>query len=226
MEHELHLPLNSLFFLIEQQNWDEIPKAMDLFPGMAEERFEIQGFYNDSPTASTKVSALQYACKFGSSVPEKIIKCLYKSNPKQIYTKDSLYKRTALHIACMNQISYGPLRLLLKYNENAACQKDALGRLPLHYACRDPNADMKSFELLLKANLAAVNVSDTSGFLPIHVACRSNAPFQVIKKLVKIDPTTLLAKTKKGSTVTTCAKLGKCDPQCIEWLNKKLNELL
>jgi ankyrin repeat protein len=217
MGYELDLPLNSLFVLIEQRKWKDIDKAMDLFPGMGSETFDIPDFYDGK--TSSKVTALHLACKY--QAPPAVINSLYKENPRQVVLVDSKYQRTALHIAVMNGIEVKSLKSLLKYNPKATEVQDALGRLALHYACRSNEEVVKMFvESLAKAHPQGARTADSSGFLPIHVACRCNAPKSIIKLLIRLAPETVFSKTKKGSSVVSCATLGKCPDDVMKTLEK------
>jgi ankyrin repeat protein len=214
MCYELDLPLNSLFILIEQRKWKDIANAMEIFPRMGSDTFNIPDFYDGK--TSSKVTALHLACKH--QAPPVVIKSLYKENPKQLFMVDSRYQRTALHIAIMNGIEIKSLKILLQYNPLATEVQDALGRLALHYACR--TKEVKKVVSLAKVHPQGARTADASGFLPIHVACRCNVPKSIIKLLIRLAPETVFSKTNKGSSVVSCARLGKCPDDVMKMLEK------
>lgn len=84
-------------------------------------------------------------------------------------------------------------------NEEIISKKDALGRLPVHYACK--HGHLKDvIETMISLHLESLKVADVNGFLPLHVACRFGHPVSLIKFMLFKAPETVSWKTKKGNT--------------------------
>lgn len=84
-------------------------------------------------------------------------------------------------------------------NEELLKVKDALGRLPIHYACKHHHLK-EVIETMVAVNLESLKIADIQGFLPIHVACRFSHAVALIKFMLFKAPETVSWKTKKGNT--------------------------
>ena len=164
---------------------------------------KVPNFYGDATKASTDVFALHVACQY--KAPLSMIELLHSINPTAITTVDSVYKRTPLHLAAMQGASPKVVAFLLHEHTKAAAIPDALGRLPVHYSCKDKEHGELNTRLLLKAYRNGATKADTNGFLPLHVACRTGMPLETLRVLTGVAPQTIHAKTKKGSTPKSCA---------------------
>jgi ankyrin repeat protein len=196
---------NPLFALLKKEKWDRAVKEARRTPSFAKETFQVGGFYENKTSA--KINALHLAC--GLRAPPEVIQALVAVHPDAVSEVDSRYRRLPLHIAVMNGASPKTVNALLELNPKTASAKDILGRIPLHYACKEKdtqNGEQKSARHLIQSYPGGALVSDTNGFLPLHVACRCGTSLTVIRMLIQASPESMFAKTKKGSTPAICAK--------------------
>lgn len=125
------------------------------------------------------------------------------------------------------------VQLLLDQYPEGAKTKDALGRLPLHYACSH-GAPVEVVSALLDSFPGGAAIGDKNGWLALHVACRVGESPQVINELLKAYPDSIGERTNKGSTPLMCAhkhegaavgKEDKVASECVvEMLEKAMKE--
>ncbi|CAJ1966583.1 unnamed protein product [Cylindrotheca closterium] len=190
-----------LLNFIEEDRWNEADFFARTNPLEIKWTTNVPQFYEG--VKKVKVLAIHVACK--RQPPPSFLSTLYQINSKGFVKVDSVYKRTPLHVACMNVMEPTSLIKLIELCPKAAKVKDALGRLPMHYACKNPKMDSIVGDLL-KAHPGAALVKDQQGFLPIHVACRVGQSVDTIRLLISTAPESKKKKTKKGSTPYMCAK--------------------
>lgn len=187
--------------MMEEDRWNEADFFARTNPLEIKWKSAVPHFYEG--VANVKVLPIHVACK--RSPPPSFLSTLHQINSKGFLKLDSVYKRTPLHIACMNTMKPRSVMRLIEMCPKAAQVKDALGRLPMHYACKNPKMD-SIVGILLKAYPAAALVKDQQGFLPIHVACKVGQSVDTIRLLISTAPESKKKKTKKGSTPYMCAK--------------------
>jgi hypothetical protein len=200
--------LNILFLLLQERNWNEVEKRARASPGLARKSVKIAGFF--SARSASKVNALQMACSH--QPPPEVIQALHIANRKMVYKTDAIHKRSALHVAIMNQASDQTVTLLIQLHPQAVRLFDCHGRLPIHYACKinhnqNPDDCISSFMYLLQVYPESASIPDKDGFLPIHFACQSKASMiSVIRLLIRVAPESTLAQTMEGRTPVQIAR--------------------
>jgi ankyrin repeat protein len=117
--------------------------------------------------------------------------------PGQSVRKKDSNGKLPLHLACQCAAEPGVISLLLQADELASQSsflgkaailvKDQEGRIPLHYAVSNISSEV--VKLLLEADSAkkTIRIWDRYGSLALHFACRSNAPPDVIRRLLEVD---------------------------------------
>ena len=89
-------------------------------------------------------------------------------------------------------------------SERAMNTPDALGRLPIHYACKHKHLK-PAIEKLIELNPESLKKADCCGFLPSHVACRFGQTVALCKLMIFKAPETVSWKTEKGNTCSMLA---------------------
>ncbi|CAK4627072.1 hypothetical protein LEN26_019908 [Aphanomyces euteiches] len=68
------------------------------------------------------------------------------------------------------------LQASIEANEAHACDRDVMGNLPLHLACRDPHVPLSLLSLLLGAFPGACQVENHAGLIPLQLAVAHGLP--------------------------------------------------
>lgn len=99
-----------------------------------------------------------------------------------------VWKRLALHLACVHRAPVGLVEVLIEaYPDAASMPEPHSGCLPLHYACQY-RASFRVIKALLVHCSAATKAVDHHGRLPLHYAILSSCHYAIIELLVTIDP--------------------------------------
>jgi ankyrin repeat protein len=123
------------------------------------------------------------------------IETVIEAYPNALGCKESSLKRTSLHLACLHEFpSEHLIAMLLNKHPEAALEYDYLKRLPLHYACANPQ-NAAIIQLLINSSPEAAELRDGQGWLPLHVACHYEADFAVIQLLLQANPDAVIALT-------------------------------
>ena len=207
--------MNPLVEALLVKDWDNADYHAQKGRIFTQRLVEVPNFYNG---VNAEVFPLHVACQYGA--PSKTIELLHSIFPMALTMVDSKYKRSPLHLAVMQGLSPKTVKFLVGEHGKAAALPDALGRLPLHYSCKDTNNGEANTRLLLKAYAKGAIKGDSNGFLPLHVACRMGMSLETLKMLTSVAPQTVHAKTKKGSTAMSCAKAFGKDPFVIDLLER------
>ena len=109
-------------------------------------------------------------------------------------TTPVIWKRLAIHLACLEKAPEGLVAVLLEAYPHGASTADPLtGELPLHTAVRHQGANLPIVQRLLEACPEATVAVDRQGQLPIHKAVVCMAPYAVVEALIEHDPSSILA---------------------------------
>ena len=103
---------------------------------------------------------------------------------------------TPLIIALHYDASIDVVQLLLRRFPVALQRRDALGGLPLHYACS--RATTEVVRLLAESCPEAMRKKDFRGMTPLHHACTSRASLDVVRLLVNKCPEALQDGDERG----------------------------
>jgi len=159
---------------------------------------------------------LHYACECGCTYD--VIQFLVECYPMSLRTRANLFSTLPLHLALQGELGWGrsklsweTIRFLVQAWPDAIREKDSMGYLPLHYACRYGCTDIE-IELLnractVKSSLTviqrlvrawpdAVRVQDEVGRLPLHVALRFGCTADVVQFLVHAWPESCQVSTR------------------------------
>lgn len=189
-----------------EDNWNEADFVVRTNPlNVTRREVAVPGFYDG--TIEAKVLPHHMACQ-NKSLPVSFVQTLLEVYPGGFLIPESTYKRLPLHIACMSGVtSVEAIMTMIQTKEciQVVHRKDALGRLPIHYALKHPHLH-PLVQYMLQACPGLVKVTDKQGFLPLHVACRYGMPVDTIQILLDAAPETVTAKTVKGSTPLMCAR--------------------
>ena len=142
-------------------------------------------------------------------------------NKEEIKKTDEITGRTILH-----QLAYKPpvpddiFQLVVEtYPEAAKVQEKLYGTTPLHILCWTSQRSTRKVQILLK-HMEPADLLRRSYFggTALHSACGSNANIDVIKAIVKPNPSIVLAKTHGKSILykqTALIALWQCHLQTI-----------
>lgn len=141
-----------------------------------------------------------------TNVPISFIQTLISHYPDSIQKKEVATQRLPLHIAlCKNSQHEELILYLLHQCPSTVSSPDAMGRLPIHYACSS-HASSRILRELLTINPNSIHAADKSGWLPLHVASSTHTSIQVIQYLLQAGPSAIVLKTKKGSDPVVCSE--------------------
>ena len=197
--------------LINEENWEQLDFVSRTDPLSIHWKVTIPNFY---PKVDSKVLPIHSLCQ--KKPPLQAVKTLNEIFPRGLLTEESAYHRLPLHIACMYQAAPETVLYLIQSKPAACKRKDALGRLPLHYACKDQTDEV--ILKLLQVYPGSTKQADKQGFLPLHVACRSDKSVYVIRQLLRQNPKLANQTTQKGSTPYMFAKKHMTSPHKDEVL--------
>lgn len=168
---------------------------------------------------------------------EETVRLLLKRSELEGEADDSIFRtcesnRTALHMACKNNVSPDIIALLLKIDrgKNTTVLVDNEGMSPIHYACDHSNARTKSIGLLIDAeekynrmnNDLHHTIKQPSTHTPFWYACRSGAPPSAIGLLMS-QPDFSFKGFDRRSMKHDFADLVKKHPPLQRLLNRKLS---
>ncbi len=200
---------NSLFRAISDENWDQVITICKRKPSEAAEWQNIVARFFERPINIEKVKKssksnedgappppppsrpvlsrmlpLHYACMFRTNPPTSdAILQLIKAYPNALLTAEGAYGRLPLHVACHPDASPVCIHELIAHYPDGLFERDAVGRVPLHYALSNSSSIDVLEEILLQASLydeghtqedglkRLCGMSDANGWLPLHVAC-------------------------------------------------------
>ena len=192
-----------LFQLLKTKQWEEAKVEAKKSTLTLRKACKVDCFYDNKTAAN--VHAMHVAC--ANQAPPDVIQTLHDIYPHAVTMPDSAYQRLPLHVAVIFNAPPKTVSLLLNLNGRAARVQDLLGRLPIHYAVKDPVSGERSTRLLLKANPDSCRAADDQGLLPVHVACLCGMSMTMVRMFIRAAPETILAKSNDGSTPAECAKL-------------------
>jgi hypothetical protein len=111
-----------------------------------------------------------------------------------------LWKRLALHVACVVSAPLGIVELLIQaYPQALELPDPHNGSIPLHLACMK-GGSLPVLRTLLQARPATTKGVDARGRLPIHYAILSKANYGVVELLIRHDPASVLCPDQEGKT--------------------------
>merc|ERR1711937_542248 len=117
--------------------------------------------------------------------PLEVMRALVEAYPGCLSTKESSFKRTPLHVACMSAAPVEVIEYLAREHVAATLEPDVSGRLPIHYACSN-GASMDVVETLLQINSASTLYADRKGWIPLHVAIHCGASTEVVREIIRV----------------------------------------
>jgi hypothetical protein len=133
-----------------------------------------------------------------------------------------VWKRLAIHLACVYRAPVGLVEVLLKaYPKGATCSDPHSGSLPLHLACQH-RASFRVIKALLVHAPATAKAVDNRGRLALHYAVLAKAHYAIVELLVEMDPNAVLAKDKDQKTPLDMAR----DTFGGESINVRLLEMI
>jgi hypothetical protein len=118
---------------ITSEQWDRVLALCQSKPDSAKVWTVRQGLFEGIKDSS--VLPIHEALVGGA--PYAIVAAILAAYPDSVFTKESSYKRLALHCACRKNAIMQVVELLLKSYSEAALIADNLGRLPSKYCTVD-----------------------------------------------------------------------------------------
>jgi ankyrin repeat protein len=117
-----------------------------------------------------------------------------------------VWKRQALHLACVYRAPVGLVEVLLEAYPQAATSSDPhCGSLPIHLACQN-KASYRVVKSLLLHSPVTAKVMDKRGRLPLHYAVIAKAHYPIVELLLEVDPSAALAADRFNQTPLDLAK--------------------
>lgn len=114
--------------------------------------------------------------------------------------KSTVWKRLALHLACVYRAPVGLVDVLLQANPKAATSTDPhSGVLPIHLACHYGSSYRLIKALLMHAPQTTKAV-DNHGSSPLHRAVLAKSHYAIIELLVIADPVAVLVRNRNEKT--------------------------
>jgi hypothetical protein len=111
-----------------------------------------------------------------------------------------LWKRLALHVACVVSAPLAIVELLIRaYPQALELPDPHSGSTPLHLACIK-GGSLPILRALLQARPGTTKAADARGRLPIHYAILSRAEYGVAELLIRHDPASVLYPDQEGKT--------------------------
>ncbi|KAL3940046.1 MAG: hypothetical protein SGARI_001139 [Bacillariaceae sp.] len=202
---------DALLAAIREKDWKKtefVAKTNPLMMG-----WSLFDFYEDSEGTKTETAFMPHHIVVQHpDAAVSLIHTFSKIFPDGFSKPDSHYKRMPLHLACMNGCSPDLILELIAIDikgkedatQRAMNTADALGRLPIHYACKHKHLK-PAIEKFIELNPESLKCADVGGFLPAHVACRFGQPVALCKLMVFKAPETVSWKTQKGNTCSMLA---------------------
>ena len=117
-----------------------------------------------------------------------------------------VWKRQALHLACVYRAPVGLVEVLLEAYPHAATSPDPhCGSLPIHLACQN-RTSYRVVKSLLVHSPSTSKAMDKLGRLPLHYAVIAKAHYAIVELLLNVDPSAALAADKYSQTPLDLAK--------------------
>uniref|UniRef100_A0A6U3SM98 Uncharacterized protein n=1 Tax=Ditylum brightwellii TaxID=49249 RepID=A0A6U3SM98_9STRA len=194
---------------IRTEAWSLVCKRCESHPKEAMSWSKQNGFYEGN--INTSLLPIHVAC--AANAPLAVFESLLQAYPESISSKESMYGRVPLHLACIYGASLDVLKLLLSYSAKGAQEMDSTGRTPMFYLMtRDPS--LEAYECLYEANPDGLKDRDMRGWLPIHVACHLGASDDIVLRMLESYPDSMNIRTAGGTlpqikeSVLTCWEKG------------------
>jgi Ankyrin repeat len=198
-----------------------------LHPGALEYTTEDNGY-----------SVLHCACMY-TRAPLRVVNQLIKLDESLLELACTAMNYTPLHLAC----SFSPsndcynsdfILLLTEKNKVPASMLDIDGKTPLHLACMVDLPCLAVVEdLTIVYPEACVVKSKDTGATPLHYACsnrdvhdKDSEAVDIIKELIRTDPSALRVKNKKGQIPIFCAVASGACVTVLKAIVKKYPESL
>lgn len=109
--------------------------------------------------------------------------------------------RTPLHVACDHDAPAPVIDALLQAYPAASLMVGTSNMNPLHITCSSNHASVEVVRCLLDGGHAnQTSMRDLDGDTPLHAACRCGAPFDVIRLLLKANPSVVDDRDYEGLT--------------------------
>jgi len=196
-------PVNKLIDAILDYDWDTATFIIQSQPNLAKKKFASPSFLGQS--RATEVLPIHQAVAM-DNVPLPFIQLLISSYPNSIQQQEVALQRLPIHIALRKNSQHDDLiQYLLKECPSSVSVPDAMGRLPIHYACSN-HASLRTLRELITINPDSIYAMDKSGWSPLHVASSIHTSIEVIQFLLHAGPSVIVAKTNKGSNPVNCAE--------------------
>lgn len=131
--------------------------------------------------------------KMDAVTKENVIRCLIHAYPDALLSTGGIGKRTPLHIAFTDYLSFGLINTMVQMGKQATAMSDKNGWLPIHVACSRHCSPEK---LLLLLNIypesfyIKTNDGDTPMSLATSTATSSHPNHKLIKALLSFEKTT------------------------------------
>lgn len=195
--------VKKLITAIKDCDWDTAAFIVQSQPNLVKKKIATPSFLGYS--RPSEILPLHQAVSM-TNVPISFIQTLISHYPDSIQKKEVATQRLPLHIAlCKNSQHEELILYLLHQCPSTVSSPDAMGRLPIHYACSS-HASSRILRELLTINPNSIHAADKSGWLPLHVASSTHTSIQVIQYLLQAGPSAIVLKTKKGSDPVVCSE--------------------
>ena len=127
-------------------------------------------------------SLLHAVCARGP--PVDVVQAVLKLAKNTVNDQRYSIEATPLHLACFSDTEPPAIRALLETDARPLLQRDALGQIPLHLACRFCNS--RVVQLLLEYDLSkeSIRILDQAGETPLQIASRL-AGKKVVEELLR-----------------------------------------